>query len=442
MNDIQRPNFIRRDADGNEIYQLDHFVNAERRITKNDKPVQQSILENSEEESDVEGGSGIVRQKWRFISAVQAWPTTAYGLPQLVDYGWDGGIALSQAANLINTSNPDLTWNHSVDARDVAGYITDAAWEQSSDIEPGITGYVVVDPTFDAKAATGISKGIIRSGSIGISAEMTKSHPDMELEEFLSNQGEDVDGDVVRWKLKSVVNVRHMAMLATGTGADPNAGLRYKKSISNNAGVTVEQPVEPIGGKQMAEEKTIRPDNELLAKVCGLLKVDETTLENVELAEAKLVERIEKLQEKSDKFSNLAQSISGLEPYVIADNETGLTVSEIVERLPHRLDYAKHGERFLVEKRDEALKAFDAANVQPDIDLSENTKRLRQRISDSSDIDFVLEMLELHQGIAAERFGLNRSSQAEELPQENKKPELGAKEIKLRDGARKLFGGK
>ena len=437
---MQRPNFIRRDADGTEVYQLDHFVNAERRIVRNDKPVQESILENIESD-DEPSSDGMVRQKWRFISATQAWPTTAYGLPQLVDYGWDGGVALSQGVNLINNSNPDLTWNHSIDARDVAGHITDAAWEQSTDIEPGITGFVVVDPTFDAKAAIGISKGIIRSGSIGIAAEMTKSHPDMEIEDFLSNQGEDIDGDVVRWKLKSVVNVRHMAMVATGTGADPNAGLRYKSSLRNSAGLANEQPVKSIGGNQMIEKETVHPDNGLLQKVCGLLKVDETTLENAELAEAKLAERIEKLQDKADKYSNLSQAIAGLEKLVITDNDTALTVSEIVERLPKRLDYAKHGEKFLVEKRNEALKAFDSANVSPDADMSDNSKRLRNRIESSDDIDFVLEMLELHQGIATERFGLNRSSLVEELPQENKTVAIGAKEKQIRAGAKKLFGG-
>ena len=206
MNQIQKPDFIRREADGSDIYLLDHFVNAERRTTKNARPAQSvettdlTTLENSE---DIEADpGGLVRQKWRFISARQAWPTTAYGQPQLVDYGHDGGVALSQAVELINQSNPDLTWNHSIDAKDVAGYITDATWEQSTDIEPGITGYVVVDPEFDAKAARGISRGIIRSGSIGISAEMVKSHPDMDLEEFLGMQGTDVDGDVDR---KSVV---------------------------------------------------------------------------------------------------------------------------------------------------------------------------------------------------------------------------------------------
>ena len=437
MDKIKRPDFIRRDADGAEIYQLDHYIGAERRIVRNDKPVQQSALDNAESDASEPDESGVVRQKWRFISALQAWPTTAYGLPQLVDYGWDGGVALSHAVNLINESSPDLTWNHSIDAKDVAGHITDSTWEQSTDIVPGITGYVVVDPNFDAKAAIGISKGIIRSGSIGISAEMTKSHPDMEIEEFLSNQGEEIDGDVVRWKLKNVVEVRHMAMLATGTGADPNAGLRYKSSLLSNQG---KSPNSNNGGNIMVPTET-RPESGLLNKVCELLKVDESTLENAELAETKLAERIEKLQDRADKFNSLSQAVADLEKLVITDNETGLSVSDIIERLPQRLDYAKHGERFLVEKRNEALKAFDSANVKADENMSDNAKRLRSRIENSKDIDFVLEMLELHQGIAEERFSLNRSSIVEELPQE-KKPTVGAKEQRIRDGAKKLFGGK
>lgn len=434
MNQTQKPDFIRREADGSDIYLLDHFVNAERRTTKNARPAQSvettdlTTLENSE---DIEADpGGLVRQKWRFISARQAWPTTAYGQPQLVDYGHDGGVALSQAVQLINQSNPDLTWNHSIDAKDVAGYITDATWEQSTDIEPGITGYVVVDPEFDAKAARGISRGIIRSGSIGISAEMVKSHPDMDLEEFLGMQGTDVDGDVVRWKLKSVVDVRHMAMLATGTGADPNAGLRFRSSIQNSE------------GKQMIETTDVRPDDSLLARVCGLLKVDESTLDNAELVESKISERIGKLQGKAEKYTVLAQSISALESQVIAENESGLTVQEIVERLPHRLSYAAHGEKYLEDKRSQCLRWFDAAKVQPDRDLSDNAKRLRQRIIDSDDIDFVCELLEEYEAQAQDKFALNRSSAIDEIPEPKiQKTPMGAKEQKIRDGANRLFGG-
>ena len=80
--------------------------------------------------------------------------------------------------------------------------------------------------------------------------------------------------------------------------------------------------------------------------------------------------------------------------------------------------------------------------MQPDRDLSDNAKRLRQRIIDSDDIDFVCELLEEYEAQAQDKFALNRSSAIDEIPEPKiQKTPMGAKEQKIRDGANRLFGG-
>ena len=62
---------------------------------------------------------------------------------------------------------------------------------------------------------------------------------------------------------------------------------------------------------------------------------------------------------------------------------------------------------------------FDKAKV-TDVDMSENDKRIRGRISNSQDLGFVEEQLNLYKEIAEGRFGPLRS--AESAPIEEEKP--------------------
>ena len=434
--------FSRYDAELEaDLYEMDSVIHCAVRTIPQETPTEVKAehdgqepdkVEPDEGEDDDMPSDGVIRQRWRFLSAVKAWPHSSYYQPQLVDYTANGGEALKTAIPLINKDKPDLRWDHSDSARDVAGNIDNAEWEDASDIVAGINGDVVVNCEFDKRAAIGIQKGIIRSGSIGIRAEFTRSHPDMELEEFVSKQGKTIDGKEVRWIAQRIVNVGHMAILPTGEGADPNAGPRT--SPIKNSATSVTKALDhtgsktphknKIGGHKMAEVMTH------LGEVANLLKVDfsldEATLMPEQLREAtdNILKRITGLLDNHKALLAYQSKIKDLESYVVLEDEQGLKSAEILDRLPAKLEYAKHGEAFLVAQRREAVSWFDKAKVTADADMSENDKRIRGRISNSQDLGFVEEQLNLYKEIAEGRFGPLRSAESATIEEEKPKPTI------------------
>ncbi len=217
-------------TNGAEIYSFDciigHPSQRGKLIVNNGSNSSTSIIPSAD---------GLVRDNWRLISAIEAWPRTAFSHPQLLDYSDNGGAVIRQAIGLINSIRPDVTWNHSDDSKDIAGHLSNARWEDSTDIAPGVNAQVVINPEFDPKAAIGLQSGAIRSGSIGVNMQVTRSHPDTKFNDFIQKQGEVVGGKKVRWIPEKITAVRHMAMLPYGAGADPNAGKRAMDRQDNSA---------------------------------------------------------------------------------------------------------------------------------------------------------------------------------------------------------------
>lgn len=430
--------FSRYDAEIEaDVYSMDNVIHCAVRPVPIEMPTevvtehegQKESVEHSESETTEDG---VVRQRWRFLSAVKAWPHSSYWQPQLVDYTANGGEALKSAIPLINQDKPDLRWDHSDSAKDVAGNIDNAEWEDTSDIVAGINGDVVVDEAFDQKAALGLKKGIIRSGSIGIRAEFIRSHPDMEIEAFVSKQGKTIDGKEVRWIATRIVNVGHMAILPTGEGADPNAGPRT--SPIKNSAKSVTRALDHTGSKTPHIKKrgghNMADVMNHLGEVANLLKVDfsldEATLMPEQLREAtdNILKRITGLLDNHKALLAYQSKIKDLESYVVLEDEQGLKSAEILDRLPAKLEYAKHGEAFLVAQRREAVSWFDKAKVTADADMSENDKRIRGRISNSQDLGFVEEQLNLYKEIAEGRFGPLRSAESAPIEEEKPKPTI------------------
>lgn len=425
--------FCRHDPElGADVYSMENVVHcAVRAVSASEPPIQAVEAEHGKEvsgaEKTISDDDGVVRQRWRFLSAVKAWPHSSYWEPQLVDYTMNGGEALKSGIPLINANRPDLRWDHSDSARDIAGNIENASWEDESDIEAGINGDVVVFREFDKTAAVGLEKGIIRSGSIGIRAEFIRSHPDMELKQFVSTQGTVVDNKEVRWIATKITEVGHMAILPTGEGADPNAGPRTSpvKNSANSVTRALDHTgsATPItkkkrGGRQMADIMMH------LGEVANLLKVDfsldEATLMPEQLREAtdNILKRITGLLDNHKALLAYQSKIKDLEPYVVLEDEQGLKSAEILDRLPSKLEYAKHGEAFLVAQRKEAVGWFDKAKV-TDADMSDLDKRIRARIANSQDLGFVEEQLNLYKEIAEGRFGPLRSAESAPIEDDN-----------------------
>jgi hypothetical protein len=453
LNEMQ-VTFSRHDPElGADVYEMENVVHCAVRAVASEPPITQDIETdhaNADTKADVLVEDGVVRQKWRFLSAVKAWPHSSYWEPQLVDYTNNGGEALKHGIPLINNDRPDLRWDHSDSARDVAGNIQDAEWEDTSDIEAGINGYVVVDEAFDSKAAIGIKKGIIRSGSIGIRAEFVRSHPDMKLEQFVANQGKIVDDEEVRWIATRITKVGHMAILPTGEGADPNAGPRTTPAPVPVSNQTVTHKVEPQGETKPQLKKYKggfkMADGMLhLGEVANLLKVDfsidEATVMPEQLREItdNLLKRITGLLDNHKALLAYQSKLKALESYVIYEDEQGLKSADILDRLPEKLEYAKHGEAFLLSQRGEAVGWFDKAKVVADADMSENDKRIRGRISNSQDLGFVQEQLTLYKEMAEGRFGPLRSAESAPIEEKTEKPIINNEAM---DDMKALFGGK
>jgi hypothetical protein len=419
---------------GKKIFRMDCVVDSTRRPVEVEDTAQKvEKVENAESEpAPVYPSDGLSRDRWRLISAVKAWPTTGLPLPQLVDYGHDGGRVLQDAISIINDSKPDLTWNHSVDAKDVAGYVENAQWEQSADIPPGINADLVVDPEYDMKAAIGLKKGQLRNGSIGFTMDVAPSHEDMEWEDFVAQQGKTVDGEQVRWLPTAVYEVRHMALVPAGTGADKFAGRRASSGTDNIAEYTKERRTEKV-------EKHF----DFFQSVLEQLGIDILLTESAEVSDAtreRVSERIEKLSNVRERYNELAEGLQNFGKKLVGEDEQPLNATQVLAKLDSIYAMAKRGERLVEFKQREALEWFDKAKFAPDKpEFTESEKRMRGRIEASSDLDYLEDMIAEYRCLAQSKFELNKSSAAEELPVVDVQRE-SEQNIDIAESSKKLFG--
>lgn len=428
--------------DGREIFEMRHTIMAENhsapKIENKKKKINNATEENADQEPLPLFNDSVVRQKWRILSKVKAWPGTGYYEPQLVDYSSTPDEVMREMVELIEVK-PDLRWDHSYSVRDIAGWIEDAEWEDEGEIEAGVNAWVVADPEYDQKAAVGLRKGIIRSGSVGINAQMVRSHPDMPFQQFLSSQGQIVDNQEVRWIPVRITKVEHMALVPYRLGADPNAGAREERrptaNIKTANNITVKEKTIKQGGSIMTNNKW----EQQFSDVCNLLGVDFAVDDETSVAQLAqtVAGKISNLKDSYKQLVSIQQGLYECERYLLEDSETGLKSDEIVKRLPGKLKYAENGKKFLDFQRSEALKWFDMAVVKPDSDMTENDKKIRSRISNALDIDFIEEQLNLYREVANGRFGPDRSSVVEEIPT----PMQPVAQTKTNDVDR-IFGGK
>lgn len=409
-------------AEGKQIYRFDCIVDSRRR-TPHNTDTETIVSENSEatkvdaeNEADLPTSTGHVRDSWRLISAVEAWPSSGFHLPQLIDYSHNNGEAIKSAIELINRNKPDLTWNHSTDAKDVAGWVENAFWEDSTDIPSGVNADLVVDPMYDHKAAKGLENKVLRNGSIGFSMDVVPSHSDMPFEKFVEAQGTVVGNEKVRWLPVSVHSVLHMALVPAGTGADQYAG---RREFGNQS--TIQNKTETKHEVNMFED-SIR----ILANACQSLGIDVALVADEKASipeglEERLMKKVDTLSSIQKQYNSMAASI---ERVIDKATEGGLEVSSISDvenMMPVLCMWASEGEKVLCARKDEALSWFDKAKFEPDVEMSEHNKRMRDRISNSRDINYLNDMIDEYRPAAELKFGnTQRSSIAEELPVENK----------------------
>lgn len=412
-------------SDGKQIYRFDCVVDSRRRVTtpQHDVVVAENIhnMDGVEAESDTElpVSSGHVRDSWRLISAVEAWPSSGFHLPQLIDYSHNNGEAIRGAIDLINKYKPDLTWNHSTDAKDVAGWVENAWWENSVDIPSGINADLVVDPAYDSKAAKGLENKVLRNGSIGFSMDVVPSHEDMPFDKFTELQGSVVGKEKVRWLPVSVHSVLHMAMVPAGTGADKFAG---RRELGNQS--TIQKKTENKQEKASMLEDSVR----IIANTCQALGIDVALIADEgatipEGLEERLAKKVESLAAVQKQYNALATVVEKL--VEVAQNE-GLKVEnaeDVTNEIPRLSMWATEGEKVLCARREEALGWFDKAMFNAEEPMTDRQKRMRDRIANSRDLVYINDCNDEYRAISELKFGnTQRSSVAEELPVfENKK---------------------
>lgn len=436
---------------GEEVFVLDCIVDARRRPDcqkEEDESEEEDTNSTSTKTSNLiaspvdeiqnegeTGDDGLVRDEWRLISAVKTWPTTAFFLPQCVDYGHNYGKVLRQAISLINEKKPDLTWDHSDSSRDIAGHVENARWESSKDIPPGVNATLVVDPEFDSRAAIGLTNERLRNGSIGFTMELRKSHPKMEFGEFVEKQGQVVDDDEVRWIPKTIKDVRHMALVPSGAGADPNAGRRISAT-------TAKVQDQHIGGLPMINEYVA-----LLSQLCERMNLNVVLDENHPIPEAlpeKMLAHLDKYEGVYEKHNDLVLRLANLAELYFTDEEGNtLAVTEMVAQLSGKLDLATQADVIIRHQRKEALRLFDLAKLEHDKDeFTPSERRIRDRIESSMDLEYLADMIDEY-APAAERKFERRTSIEEEPPIDApKSEEIDRHDQDIRESSKRLFNKK
>lgn len=345
----------------------------------------------------------IVSVVFRLISASMVSPGIWFAPGQLVDFSHADARALKEAAAIINaTARPvPVMWNHTFDMQAKAGRLSMAFWEQSADIPPGVNASVVVNRLFDPKAAVGLELGELNAGSIGIDNVWSLSHPDMDIEEFVERQGEEVDGQLVRWLPEHTTEINHYALVPAG--ADPDAGPRRSSLSKHVIDLGFGRGERTEGGRDMKGFVA------LLQLVCARLGISVALTESGPLPE-KLDERVtaelDGILSAAKKYNGLAADVEKLGPGLLKEGEVKLSAEQVLERLPAALAFVPQGKAYLEDVRTAVLKAFDTNHVKPDKQtMGEVELRERKRIEASMDLEYLKDQLALLEPKAAARFG-------------------------------------
>ena len=181
--------------------------------------------------------------------------------------------------------------NHERDTRNLAGQVLDAEWADAvGETPPGIEGTIEFDRQLDAKMVRAVERGIQRSASSVIDHEWVPSHPELELFEFFSLLGREVNGERVQRIATKILAVHAVDMV--DRGADP-----FSRRLDASAGSLSPIPGSPP--EQQDQEDTM----EWRAHLCAILGLPDSIEDSelrpeltTRLAAAKTVEALETFQ--------------------------------------------------------------------------------------------------------------------------------------------------
>lgn len=173
-----------------------------------------------------EAKDGWLSKPWRLLSAGMHWLTGPFGDGILVEYPAD----VLQAA-VEKYSGIPLHVDHDARIPTWLGKIEQPVWREETDgIPAGINAIVKVsekrDQELKSGAILGITEGVISKGSIGQKLRVDQSHDFDDHWQFVEMMGREVDGEIVRYIAKEIVEVLEFSLVASP--ADPNATIQTK----------------------------------------------------------------------------------------------------------------------------------------------------------------------------------------------------------------------
>lgn len=353
-----------------------------------------------------ETSDDVIRTHTRLLSAIYTWSGTWFG-PQLVDNGANDAFALRKVAGAVNNRTGNravpVVWDHSLDAEKICGRLVNGAWEDSSDIPPGSNAYMEIPPDLDPRAYGLAKAGMIPATSIWWSPSMEQSHPDMDFNEFVDRQGEIVDGKPVCWIPVDLTDDQVIHHAIVWAGADPHSGPREGQGMQNAAPAASD--TRPEGGRGMEEQ--LRKMVETVANAFGVdVKLGPGSA-IPDTLEKQILDGVTVLCNTQTQYNDLASKLQTIGTSLLREGETTLSAADVLNRLPERIELAKHGEAFLKYQQQTALGWFDKAKVDPQNkdSLSDVDKRRRERIANSMDLQFLADEIDTYQAEAKSRFG-------------------------------------
>jgi hypothetical protein len=189
---------------------------------------------------------------------------------------------------------------------------------------------------------------------------------------------------------------------------------------------------------------------EVLANVVGALGITVSLSPGSEVPESlenQAAEIIKQLRDGQALGNRLSAAMQSWAPKLLREGETSLSLDQIEQRTPERLDAAANGDAWIEDLRNEALRLFDSAKVDPNQqELSAEAKALRSVIETCSDVAQLRAWQTEYAGQVENRFGTvdRRTSVGSELPQENRGTEAkrSGRARDIAEGAGRLFGRK
>jgi len=226
---------------------------------------------SSSDKSTIQIPEGFIAKDFRLLSESLLW--NIFGL---CDYSLPGVIEKSMPLFPQTLSVfKDHWW--SVDS--IVGYSTGFSYGKLNNLA-GIDAKLMIDTQVDPKTARNVQTGAANRCSLTLATRLEKSHPNMRTDVFYDTMGEEVDGIIVRWLVKEILEFFELSLV--WYGADSTATAHIKQKIEHYKAVSKNKFY--LGGV-FSQEKEVNMDPELQA-ILSLIK-ETANIECATLSQAK-----------------------------------------------------------------------------------------------------------------------------------------------------------